>query len=71
MPIEKVTLTTPDISCDHCINSIKKAMGKLPGVVFLDANVATKQVTLQYDPDQTQLAAIEAALDEEGYPVAK
>lgn len=71
MPVEKVTLTTPDISCDHCVNSIKKAMGKLPGVEFLDANVETKQVTLQYDPNQTQLTTIEEVLDEEGYPVAK
>ena len=69
--MEKLTLTAPDISCDHCVNTIRKTLSALPGVEFLNADIASKQVTLQYDPGKTQLTVIEAALEEEGYPVAK
>ena len=31
----EITLEAPDISCDHCIASIEKAMTKLPGVRFV------------------------------------
>jgi copper chaperone CopZ len=33
--VEEVTLTAPDISCDHCIAAIRKALSKLVGVQFL------------------------------------
>lgn len=69
--MEKVELVAPDISCDHCIASIRKAVTKLPGVAWVAGDAATKRVTLEYDPGQTGLAGIEEALAAEGYPVAK
>ena len=65
----QVTLEAPDISCDHCIASIRKAVTKLPGVQFLAGDPSSKQVTLEYDPAAVQLPAIERAMAEEGYPV--
>ena len=67
----KVTLEAPDISCDHCIASIQKAMTKLPGVRFLEGNPNTKQMTLEYDPGSVQLDAIERAMEAEGYPIKR
>ena len=68
--MEEVTLTAPDISCDHCIVTIRKALSKLAGVQFLDGNPQTKQVTIRYDPAVVALTAIEKAMEEEGYPLA-
>ena len=68
--MEEVTLTAPDISCDHCIVAIRKALSKLPGVQFLDGNPQAKQVTIRYDPSVVQMTAIEKAMEEEGYPPA-
>lgn len=68
--MERVTLTAPDISCDHCINAIRKAVTALPGVVMVGGDPDTRLVTLEYDPDQTALDDIEAAMEEEGYPVS-
>ncbi|MCJ7509649.1 MAG: heavy-metal-associated domain-containing protein [Dehalococcoidia bacterium] len=68
--MEEVTLTAPDISCDHCIATIRKALSKLAGVEFLGGNPQTKQVTIRYDPLLVTLAAIEKAMEEEGYPLA-
>ena len=68
--MEQVSLTAPDISCDHCIASIQKAVTKLNGVHFLKGDPAAKQVTIEYDPSQVELAAIQKVMEEEGYPVA-
>ena len=67
----EATLEAPDISCDHCIMSIEKAVTKLPGVRFISGDPAGKRVTLEYDPAAADLAAIEHAMEEVGYPVGK
>lgn len=69
--MEEVTLTAPDISCDHCIATIRKAVSKLAGVQFVGGNPQTKQVTIRYDPSVVELTAIEKAMEEEGYPPAR
>jgi copper chaperone/mercuric ion binding protein/Cu+-exporting ATPase len=67
----QVTLEAPDISCDHCITSIEKAVTKLSGVRFISGDAEGKQVVVEFDPQVTDLASIENALEEEGYPVKK
>jgi copper chaperone len=67
----QTTLKAEDISCDHCIASIEKAVTKLPSLRFLGGDPAEKEVTVEYDPAVLDIGAIEAAMEEEGYPVAK
>ena len=67
--MENATLEAPDISCDHCIQSIQKAIEKLPGVKFVSGDPESKRVAVEYDPAQTALAEIAATMEEEGYPV--
>lgn len=67
----QITLEAPDISCEHCIMSIEKAVSKLDGVHFLSGDPAGKLITLEYDPEIVELAAIEVAMEEEGYPVTR
>jgi len=50
--------------------TIEKAVTKL-GAQFVSGDPETKIVTLEYDPDSVSLEAIEAAMEEEGYPVKK
>lgn len=69
--IDTVTLTAPDISCGHCVMTIEEEVGALAGIASVEANEATKQVEISFDPSRVSLAQIEAALDEAGYPVAK
>ncbi len=67
----KATLQAPDISCDHCIMSIEKAVTKLPSVQFVSGDAEGKWVTLEYDPAAVSLDQIAEAMEEEGYPVTK
>ena len=69
--MEEVTLIAPDISCNHCIATIREALSRLAGVQFLGGNLQTKQVTIRYDPSVVELTDIEKAMEEEGYPLAR
>jgi len=67
--IEELTLTAPDISCDHCVATIQKAIGGIAGVGGVEADVAAKQVTVRYDSSRVSREEIETAMDDVGYPV--
>jgi copper ion binding protein len=69
--VEHVSVTAPDISCGHCVATVKQAVGALPGVASVEADEKTKRVEIDFDPGRVSLAQIEAALDEAGYPVQK
>ena len=69
--IEQATLTAPDISCGHCVATVKAAVGGLEGVSRVEADATTKRVDVAFDPSRVSLAQIEAALDDAGYPVQK
>lgn len=67
----RVSLSAPDISCGHCAAAIRAAVGGLDGVSRVDTDIEAKRVTVEYDPERVTLDRIEAAMDEEGYPVQK
>jgi copper chaperone len=69
--MQEVTLTAPDISCDHCIASIRKAVSKLAGVEFVEGAPTRKQVSLRFDESRVRLEEIEQAMEDEGYPVVR
>jgi copper chaperone len=68
---QEITLSVPDISCEHCVRTINGALTKLSGIETVSTDIPSKTVHLSYDPGQISLDTIETALDEEGYPVAK
>ncbi len=67
--VESVTLTAPDISCAHCVATVKSAVGALAGVAHVTADAASKHIEISFDPNRVSLDQIEATLDEAGYPV--
>lgn len=68
--MEQITLTAPDISCDHCKQTIERELATLPGVESVSVKVVTRQVDVRFDPSQTSEVAIIGRLDDVGYPVA-
>jgi copper chaperone len=69
--IEDITLSVPDISCEHCVKAINTSLGKLPCVEQVSTDIPTKTVHLRYDPNQVSLETVENTLDDIGYTVAK
>lgn len=47
------TVTIPAINCDHCTHTIEMEVGELDGVSSVNANVATKEVTIGWDAPAT------------------
>ena len=68
--METITLTAPDISCDHCKMTIEREVGALSGVQACSVDIPRKQVSVTYDPTAVKRHQIVETLDEEGYPVA-
>jgi copper chaperone CopZ len=62
-----LTLHVPNISCAHCVHTIKTEVGELPGVKTVEANEQTKVVTIAFEPPADR-AGIEALLAEIDYP---
>jgi copper ion binding protein len=67
--MEQITLTAPDISCEHCQRTIERELGTLAGVQRVSVDIPTKHVQVDFDPAQISPDAIIARLDDEGYPV--
>ena len=67
----EITLSVPDVSCEHCVKTIDGALGALPGVAAVKVDLASKTVSLRYEPTQVTLERIEETLDDAGYTVAK
>ena len=44
-----VTYKIPNISCMHCVHTIKMEVGELEGVKSVDASAATKMVTIEFE----------------------
>ncbi len=65
-----VTYVVPNISCNHCVHTIKTEVGDLKGVQAVDAVLETKKVTVTFDAPATQ-GAIETLLAEINYPPEK
>ncbi|HEU0164272.1 MAG TPA: heavy-metal-associated domain-containing protein [Thermomicrobiales bacterium] len=69
--IEHVTLSTPDIGCDHCVATIQETLSVLDGISSARASTETKSVDVVFDAEVISLGKIEAALEEVGYPVTR
>lgn len=64
-----LTYQVPGISCMHCIHTITTELGDLAGVARVDADLASKQVTVEFDAPATD-DKIKQLLVEINYPAA-
>lgn len=64
------TVNVPNISCGHCVMTIEREVGELPGVSEVKADQASKNVTVSWDPEATQWDAIEDLMKEINYAPA-
>jgi copper ion binding protein len=65
--MEKQTFNIPNITCGHCVMSIKNELGELDGVSKVDGDPDSKTVTVEWDAPVT-LDRIKDTLKEINYP---
>jgi len=68
--MNQITYTVPNISCGHCVHTIKMELGEVAGIKNVDADAQSKRVTVTYEPPATP-EIIEGVLAEINYPVEK
>ncbi len=66
--MQTVTYSIPNISCGHCVHTIKNEVSELSGVRAVEANADTKQAVITFEAPTTedQIKALLASLN---YPV--
>jgi copper chaperone len=67
--MESKTFYIPNISCGHCVMSIKNELSDIEGVSNVEGDVDSKKVTVEYDAPAT-LEKIKSTLEEINYPAA-
>lgn len=65
--MEKVTYQIPAIHCGHCTHTIKMELEELEGVSNVVANLASKQIVVEYEAPATEEVII-GTLREINYP---
>lgn len=60
--------TIPDASCDHCKNTIERAVGDLEGVGSAALDLDSKQLEVEHG-DAVSAESIAAAITDAGYTV--
>ena len=65
--MEKNTFHIPNISCGHCVHTIKNEMEELEGVLKVEGDIDKKEITIDWESPAT-LQAIKDTLKEINYP---
>jgi len=65
--MQSKTFSVPNISCDHCVMSIKTELSEIEGVTNVTGSADTKKITVEWDAPAT-LESLKSALKEINYP---
>jgi copper ion binding protein len=65
--MEKQTFSIPNISCGHCVMTIKNELSELEGITNVDGDLENKRVKVEWDAPAT-LDKIKDTLKEINYP---
>lgn len=71
MAKEITDIKVEGMSCSHCENSVKKAVGALNGVDKVSVDLAGKKVTVEFDPEKVTGKQIFDAIEDQGYDVVQ
>lgn len=63
-------ISVPEVHCGHCVSSIEGALEPMDGVSEATVSLEGTNVTVQHD-DRVSVGQLEAAIEEQGYEVAR
>ena len=63
------TFSIPNISCGHCVMSIKNELNELDGIKTVEGDPENKKITVEFESPAT-LEQIKETLKEINYPAA-
>ncbi len=66
---QEVTLTLGGLHCAACVARVERALSQTPGVDRAQVNLATRRAKVTFNPQQTNVANLQAAVAAAGYEV--
>ncbi len=69
--MQSLNIKVMGMSCDHCVQTIQKAVGCISGVQQVNVDLDGKQVSVVIDESQTELEAITSKIVEVGFEVVE
>ena len=67
--MEKNIIKVEGMACEHCVQSVTKAVTVLPGISGVAIDLETGTVTVEHDSGVTDIARIKAEIEDQGYDV--
>ncbi len=64
---DTVTIGISDMTCANCVQTNETALENTPGVIAAEANFATDEAQVRYNPADTSLDALYDAIEDAGY----
>jgi len=64
---DTVTIGISDMTCANCVQTNETALENTPGVISAEANFATDEAQVRYNPADTSLDALYDAIEDAGY----
>ena len=64
-----VVLNVQGMSCNHCVQSVTKALTAVDGVHSVEVSLADKQVAIAYQEDKVTPDQLKDAIEDQGYDV--
>ena len=61
-------LIIPEISCQHCVDTIKKALSEIENINLLEVDIDTKTVSIDYS-NEIDINQIQNLLLDQGYTI--
>jgi copper chaperone len=52
--MEKKTFLVPNISCNHCVMTIKNELSEKDGVLLVSGDAGSKKITVEWQPPATE-----------------
>jgi len=57
----------PDMTCDGCVQAIRRSLSSVAGVEQVAIELHTKRVQVQFDPAQIHAGAIQQRIEQAGF----
>ncbi len=66
-----VQWTVPDMECEGCVRTLRRVLQDLPGVLQVEADLLSKRLQVEYNPQQTTPTALYDAIVSAGFTPQK
>ena len=67
--MKDIIYTVPEMSCEHCVKTIKNALLSLNGINNVDIELKEKKVSIIFEPTLVSDSDIRVELDKLGYAI--